>query len=337
MSSILPSEKTLKILAVKKELKETIEKEGIDMTGISFSGYAAKISQITGESSSDITLDGMTGDELEDLEMAFTEFGFAEEAQMILDYQMENELYPSRYQLAVDADFQNPSGTYMKYIGTKQYVIIPKVILGKTPTNLRSSLTEGMFEGNTNVKGVILASDTNVYSLQYAFYGYSNLTLELKYFNIRANSHTEHRGAFWNCKATTLDLRSLRTSGVRRMNQWFYKNEATRIRGFENFDTSNVTDMSSMFNESLLTSLDLSSFNTSKVTTFNTMFVYSKITVLDISSFTHEQNPSINNMFGRGRYPYDPIDTATIYVKNQTELDYFSSSFTQQTVHIKGD
>ena len=38
------------------------------------------------------------------------------------------------------------------------------------------------------------------------------------------------------------------------------------------FDTSNVTNMSSMFRDSQATTLDLSSFDTSKVTTMYHMF-----------------------------------------------------------------
>ena len=39
-----------------------------------------------------------------------------------------------------------------------------------------------------------------------------------------------------------------------------------------NFDTSNVLDMESMFEDCSFTSLDLSNFNTSKVTNMNGMF-----------------------------------------------------------------
>ena len=44
------------------------------------------------------------------------------------------------------------------------------------------------------------------------------------------------------------------------------------------FDTSNVTDMSSMFIGSKLTSLDVSQWNTSNVTDMSYMFEYSKLT-----------------------------------------------------------
>lgn len=53
------------------------------------------------------------------------------------------------------------------------------------------------------------------------------------------------------------------------------------------FDTSNVTNISDMFNGcSSLTSVDISNFNTSQVTSMNSMFNNcSGLTNLDISSF----------------------------------------------------
>ena len=52
--------------------------------------------------------------------------------------------------------------------------------------------------------------------------------------------------------------------------------ELENIKGLENLDTSQVTNMSFMFsNCHKLTSLNLSSFNTSNVTDMGTMFGYS--------------------------------------------------------------
>lgn len=64
-----------------------------------------------------------------------------------------------------------------------------------------------------------------------------------------------------------------------------------------NWDTSNVTDMESMFAECYsLSSLDLSNFDTSKVTNMLTMFSNCKaFTSLNLSSF---DTSSVTNMFG---------------------------------------
>ena len=74
--------------------------------------------------------------------------------------------------------------------------------------------------------------------------------------------------------------------------EWFYcLNSLKSIEGFEHLNTSQVTDMGSMFYccESL-TSLDLSSFDTSKVTDMWEMFSgCESLTALDFSSFDTSQ------------------------------------------------
>ena len=73
----------------------------------------------------------------------------------------------------------------------------------------------------------------------------------------------------------------------------------TSITGFENVDTSKVTDMSFMFsNCSSLTSLDLSSFNTKNVETFARMFINCKNLVsINLSHFNTSNATKMQNMF----------------------------------------
>ena len=68
---------------------------------------------------------------------------------------------------------------------------------------------------------------------------------------------------------------------------------------FKDFDTSSVTDMSSMFYGcSKLTTLDLSSFDTSAVTNMNNMFKYcERLTTLDLSSFNTSSVTLMGSMF----------------------------------------
>ena len=65
-----------------------------------------------------------------------------------------------------------------------------------------------------------------------------------------------------------------------------------------NFDTSNVTDMSNMFRDTLFTTLDLSSFNTSKVTSMDGMFYNSKVkTIYASNNFITDNVTSSTHMF----------------------------------------
>lgn len=81
---------------------------------------------------------------------------------------------------------------------------------------------------------------------------------------------------------------------------WFYSMTNLRsITGLEYLNTSEVTNMSSMFCDcSSLSSLDLSHFNTSKVLNMAYMFHGCKqLTGLDLSSFNTTQGPAMSAMF----------------------------------------
>ncbi|MGY3723785.1 BspA family leucine-rich repeat surface protein, partial [Lactococcus garvieae] len=77
-------------------------------------------------------------------------------------------------------------------------------------------------------------------------------------------------------------------------------NDVNNIEGMNNFNTSNVTYMNSMFSGcSSLTTLDLSSFDTSNVTRMGSMFSgCSSLTTLDLSSF------DTSNVIGRASMSY---------------------------------
>ena len=81
---------------------------------------------------------------------------------------------------------------------------------------------------------------------------------------------------------------------------WFSGcNNLTEIKGIENLNTENVTNMSYMFVKcKALTSLDLSNFNTEKVTDMQGMFKEcSALTSLDLSKFNTEKVTDMQGMF----------------------------------------
>ena len=81
---------------------------------------------------------------------------------------------------------------------------------------------------------------------------------------------------------------------------WFSGcNNLTEIKGIENLNTENVTNMSYMFVKcKALTSLNLTSFNTEKVTNMQGMFKEcSDLTSLDLSNFNTEKVTDMQGMF----------------------------------------
>ena len=96
-----------------------------------------------------------------------------------------------------------------------------------------------------------------------------------------------------------LDLSSFNTSNVANMDSMFNNCSSLTSLDLSGFSTSNVTDMSGMFhNCSSLTSLDVSSFNTSNVTNMESMFFScSFLTSLDLSGFNTSKVTNMESMF----------------------------------------
>lgn len=77
--------------------------------------------------------------------------------------------------------------------------------------------------------------------------------------------------------------------------------------------------MESMFNSSNSTVLNLSNFNTSNVTNMYTMFYRNRVTNLDLSSFDTSNITTMSYMF------YESVAT-TGYARTQADADKFNAS-----------
>ena len=115
-------------------------------------------------------------------------------------------------------------------------------------------------------------------------------------------------GMFGLCeKLTSIDLSNFDTSNVTDMSDLFNTSNifssysALTTLNISNLNTSNVTSMFSMFNScTSLTALDVSSFNTSKVINMSFMFAgCSGLTTLDISNFDTSNVTDMEWMFGQ--------------------------------------
>lgn len=98
---------------------------------------------------------------------------------------------------------------------------------------------------------------------------------------------------------TVTGLEYLNTSNVTNMDSMFSTCRSLTSLDLSSFNTSSVTDMGSMFSNCFeLTSLDLSSFDTSNVTDMSSMFSgCSALETLDLSSFKTSNWASMDNMF----------------------------------------
>ena len=121
-------------------------------------------------------------------------------------------------------------------------------------------------------------------------------------WNCITNNNTDYSYLFHSYKGTSLDVSNFDTSNVTNMSYMF--NNCSKLTSLDvsNFDTSKVTDMNYMFNNcSSLTSLDVSNFDTSKVTDMRSMFSgsvsESKLTVKGLSNWDISKVTNITDMF----------------------------------------
>ncbi len=143
--------------------------------------------------------------------------------------------------------------------------------------------------------------------------------------NFDTSKVTDMNDMFYGYKGTSLDLSTFDTSSVTDMS-WMFVQLSINLsfKNWPNFVTTNVEDMSNMFNQYQGTELDLSTFDTSKVTnmsgmfdgatvdlpfkdwpnfittsveSMSEMFRYYEGTTLDLSSFDTSKVENMNYMF----------------------------------------
>lgn len=158
-----------------------------------------------------------------------------------------------------------------------------------------------MFEKCISLTSIDLSNfDTsNVKNMQHLFYLCAKLpSLDLSKFNT-ANV-TNMAGLFSKCYSLTkLDLSSFDTRNVTDMSHLVSVCDSlTDITFGNNFKTTNVTNMNSMFYHlQNMKELDLSSFDTSKVTDMAYMFQSTKLTKINLSSFDTSKVTNMKWMF----------------------------------------
>jgi surface protein len=99
-------------------------------------------------------------------------------------------------------------------------------------------------------------------------------------------------------------------------------------------DTSNVSDMHSMFENSVISDLNLSTFNTSKVTDMSQMFNYATINNLNLLSFDTSNVIDMSYMFENTKN-LEIIDISSFDTSNVTKMGfmfYYSSNL--KTVYV---
>ena len=126
------------------------------------------------------------------------------------------------------------------------------------------------------------------------------------------------------------------TSNVTNMSSMFNGCNSLQSVDISGLVTSNVTNMSSMFYQcNALQTLDVSNLNTSKVNSFNMMFYYcNSLQTLDLSNFDTSNVTNMYAMFG-GCSALQTLDVSNLNTSNVTDMEsMFGGCSALQTLDV---
>ena len=144
-------------------------------------------------------------------------------------------------------------------------------------------------------KAVYISKNTLSKTAWHEYYGLSKTN------GSKFVTDSDLNNAFNNSNLTHADLNSLNTSNVTDMSSMFNGARSLTDLDVSNWKTGNVTNMSNMFNgASRLASLDVSNWDTGNVTDMSSMFNgASSLTDLDVSNWKTGNVTNMSNMFNR--------------------------------------
>ena len=143
--------------------------------------------------------------------------------------------------------------------------------LNKFDTSNVTSM-DSMFKSNYANKIDVSSFDTSNVTNMHSMFSGTAATEIIGYENFNTSKVINIGSMFTGVEINEIDISKYDTSNVENMSCLFCDSEITSIKGLTNLKTSNVTNMSSMFQRLTLSSLDLSNFDTSNVTNMSDMF-----------------------------------------------------------------
>lgn len=191
-------------------------------------------------------------------------------------------------------------------------------------TELRKYHSEAPRWCSSKLTKVVFDDSFSGYTFENASYMFSGCTNIVNVENLKALNLSETKELdflFENCKSLeSIDLNGLNTDNVESLWSMFYKCSSLKYVDLSPLFTGNVTNMSYMFADSGIESLNLSGINTSHVTDLNGMFTgCSAITMIDLSSFDTSNVTDMSFMFA------NCLSLTTIYVSDGWNISNVSS------------
>ncbi len=261
----------------------------------------------------------------------------------VIDHVLEGALFPTAHDMAWLAEFDSLFTTEfeLENFGTVSPMTNNEItsIRFDTPETLANYENENGFtyfdtgkEFSTGIRIYIL--DGSQYDISFV-YGKIIAPTDCSYLFAPDNGILEQLG--W------IEFENFDTSNVTNMSSMFYcdyidadenencRGSLTDITGLNNFNTSKVTDMSYMFyGVQLVGDLDLSSFDTSNVTTMEQMFAYSSVTSLNLTSFNTSKVTAMDCMFSDCS-SLTSLNVSSFNTSKVTSMSYMFESCTKLT------
>ena len=169
-------------------------------------------------------------------------------------------------------------------------------------------------------------------------YGGQTVTNVYRGSNFSYGKWADNSDIYGNCTTVVFES-SFASVRPTKCTNWFVGfGVLANIQGIENLNTSEVTNMGSMFaNCVALSSIDLSHFNTAKVTDMESMFQYcTGLTALDLSSFDTSNVENMIAMF-KGCSALTTLTVATGWTKISSDSDRFTNCPLLSTIHLVMD
>jgi surface protein len=192
-------------------------------------------------------------------------------------------------------------------------------------------LISGLLSNNSSIKKisaknwVIPSSFNNVF---FRFFGGGTTVEEIDVTGWDLSNASDINGLFGTNGSYGTNLNRIvgldtwDTSNITNMSYMFQGCVGLTELDLSSFDTSNVTTMQAMFQGCIgLTSVDVNSFDTSNVTNMSTMFLNcSSLSTLDLSSFDMSNVSDMGGMFA------ESSSLTTVYAKTQADADILSAA-----------
>jgi surface protein len=346
----------------KQQLKEEIERKGVDMSTATFSDYGDKIREI-GDGSLYVTPLAQLGYSKEDEEF-YSDLDFGTLGEMIEDFEYSREQIGKWDGIGYMYNKYN-GDTNLKYMpwfdASKAYrtdslfhsctnlKAFPRVKLTSLLTNAgamfhkcaieRIDCTDwdipkitnlnNLFSSCTNlkeVKGLVIHPESDCVIANMFNNCCSITSINTNGWDV--SNATNMQSMFIGCtKLEDLDVSSWNTGKITNMYTAFQNCSSLTSLDVSNWNTSNVTNMQSMFSGcSKLESLDVSNWDVGKVTNMGSVFKNCEKlkTIGDVSGWDISKVDTIYEVF-QGCKALESIDVSTWYAPKVTQLNSFAT------------